>query len=341
MKVALIDSDRDRCGIREHSNMMRAAVYRADPTIGYYNDPAWLDPAAFLRWQNACAMNARPDIDVLHLNYHRGLHSQWTPEVVQNLGTGHKVVITFHDTYETQPDDLAMRLLQVSAALIVHEPCDLSSHPSGTELHKVRYWRQGVPEPTIAPYRPHGTADLRPYVGTCGFAFPWKGFELLCDAAASVGWGVLILSHNATDDQVADWRSRNPWAAVVRQYLPTARMVSMLGGCEATAFLYSCENSGTSGAIRLGIAAGKPLLASLGCRQFRDLAEAGASSLAQNAITWVPADVEDVGAYLAMTPLHRFSAPVVALREQDSWRHLGQKYAALYRAVIAGTELPL
>ena len=36
-------------------------------------------------------------------------------------------------------------------------------------------------------------------------------------------------------------------------------MVAALSVCTATAFLYECHNSGTSGAIRLGIAALKPV----------------------------------------------------------------------------------
>jgi hypothetical protein len=37
--------------------------------------------------------------------------------------------------------------------------------------------------------------------------------------------------------------------------------------------MYECHNTGTSGAIRLGIAALKPVYALKGCRQFRDLIE--------------------------------------------------------------------
>ena len=330
MKVALIDSDRERCGIREHSNLLRAAVAAADPGIEIVSDPAWLDPQTF-------QLPMPPD--VVHLNYHRALHSRWTPLEVQTLAPA-KVVITFHDTYETQPDSLPWNLLQVSDAMIVHEPCDLlelSQEPwTGKPLPnpKVHYWRQGVPEPDgqRGPRSPDWNS--RPIVGTCGFAFPWKGFELLCDAAASVGWSVLILSHNATDEQVADWHQRNSWAYVVREYLSTAAMIAYLAECDATAFLYTCQNSGTSAAIRLGIAAGKPLLATAGCRQFRDLQEID-RMVNLTGIRWIRAESEVVQRALAQVTLERFSSPMVQLREKDSWRHLGAKYAALYRSLVA------
>lgn len=334
MKVALVTSE-GRCGIAEHSAMLCQYVQAADPTIQMDRSHSWLDPADFLRWQNACVMNGRPDIDILHLNYHRGLHSRWTPEVVENLGRGHKVVITFHDTYETQPDSLLEGLARVADAVIVHEPIsemrEIGAFAAGV-VEKIRYWRQGVPEPPFDRAQYAIGSALRPYVGTCGFAFPWKGFELLCDAAAAVGWGILICSHNATEAQVLDWEARNPWVEVDRSYLSTPDLVGRLATCDATAFLYSCANSGTSGAIRLGIAAGKPLLATSGCRQFRDLQE---DPDVQDAINWVTADTDRVAAQLAQHPLVRFDTAIVALRERDSWRHLGKKYADLYRSLVS------
>jgi hypothetical protein len=314
--------------------MLIQAVTAADPKIQHWIDPAWLDPLIALpQWEAD-----RPDLTVF--NYHRGLHSRWMPEQVAKV-VGPKIVI-MHDTYETQPDRLPWELLDVCDAMVVHEPCDLlspdplaSSRPALAERAraKVRYWRQGVPEPSNRVHPLLSSLNPRPYVGTCGFAFPWKGFELLCDAAHAAGWGVYICSHNATDTQVEDWCRRSPWVAVNREYLQTGELVAELARCDATAFLYQCANSGTSGAIRLGIAAGKPVLATLGCRQFRDLSQAGSSSLEQNAITWIP-NVDEVSAHLATLRLDRFSPMVIALREKDSWRHLGKRYADLYQEVL-------
>jgi hypothetical protein len=323
MRVALITSD-GRCGIAEHSNMLMQYVQQADPEIEFVGDPAWLDP---IRYFADSPGGDPPRTDLVHLNYHRGLHSRWTPDVVSRVGR--KVVITFHDTYETQPDRLPWDLLDACDAMIVHEPCDLYL----SRGNKVHYWRQGVPEPNGTIGLPHRHRHVRPIVGTCGFAFPWKGFELLCDAAALVGWGVLICSHNATDAQVLDWQVRNPWVEVDRNYLSTPDLIARLSTCDATAFLYSCANSGTSGAIRLGIAAGKPLLATEGCRQFRDLMELEWGEH-PGAVCWTSVDVSAVSRWLSCMPLGRFGPTVVALREQDSWRHLGKKYAALYRSLV-------
>jgi hypothetical protein len=57
---------------------------------------------------------------------------------------------------------------------------------------------------------------------------------------------------------------------IITMWLDAKEIVEVLAGCTATAFLYSTGNSGTSGAIRLGIAARRPMIA-FPSRQNRDL----------------------------------------------------------------------
>ncbi len=330
MRVALVTSE-GRCGIAEHSAMLRQYVQAADAGIEFVSDPRWLDPHALL---HDTPGNDPVRADLVHLNYHRGLHSRWTSDQVERIPQ--KVVITFHDTYEVQPDRLPWDLLEACDAMIVHEPCDLSEALqtyTGQALPaypKVHYWRQGVPQPEgWIGFRSLHVCG-RPIVGTCGFAFGWKGFELLCDAAKLAGWGVHICSHNATPEQIADWTARNPWIRIDTEYHSTPKLIAQLQQCDATAFLYSCANSGTSGAIRLGIAAGKSVLATEGCRQFRDLTTMSEIT----GIDWVEPDVEKVAAALSFLPIQRFNGHIVALRERDSWEHLGKRYADLYKELV-------
>lgn len=298
--------------------MLAEYTKRADPSIESVDCPTWLDPAL-----------AEPGaVDLTVLNYHRGLHSRWTPTVLAEWKTRKraKVIVVFHDTYEVHPpDDIAWKLLEVCDRMIVHEPCDLLQ-----DMKKVRYWRQGVLDPDGTVWHWPRYSGVRPTVGTCGFAFPWKGFELLCGAAVRAGWGVRIVSHNATPEQIQSWKRLNPWVEVITGFAPAASVIASLTPCDATAFLYQCANTGTSGAIRLGIAAGKPLLAFRACRQMRDLF---ADSLGRESIHWLDA-ADDVASALRHMTLTRFDAGMVALREQESWRHLGQRYTNLYREVV-------
>jgi hypothetical protein len=217
----------------------------------------------------------------------------------------------------------------------VHEPFD--------DLDgNVHYIRQGVPgwaSPVINDLHIASWCGRRPIVGTVGFPFPWKNYELLCEASALAGWAVLLLAPGASDAQVLNWQALNPHSLIIREFTPRGQVVSYLAGCDATAFLYSCANTGTSGAIRQGIAARKPVLAShpSACRQNRDLFE---NSVGYASIQWLQ-DLSITGVKEALSAciLQRVDPRVVALAAQDSWATIGRRYAALYRqmATPAGT----
>jgi hypothetical protein len=330
LHIPLVTSWGTQCGINEHSKYLKAAVEAADPEIELAPNAAWLDPEAFF------ADGAAEDI--VHINHHDALHARWTTDhLVQLRDAGSKVVVTWHDTREgsaASPNSLKCRdWSRISDAFIVHEPV---ADICGPHVHA---WRMGVPALTTSGFalHPHpfkAYAD-QPVVGSVGFAFPWKGFALLCDAAREAGWAVVLIAHNATDDQVADWHTRCPHLRVERTFLESTQVVQVLHACEATAFLYSCANTGQSGAILQGVAARRPVLASSveHCRQFRSIDEAACGAPALDlvpAIAWAEVlTVERVAHDLAALPTAAHA--VCRLAEQESWTRLGVKYAQLYR----------
>lgn len=329
-----------RCGIAEHSRMLINSL----PEVAFHLDPAWLDPQAF-----AAVNPIEQRYDVVHLNYHRGLHSRWTPEVLRTF-PDLRFVITFHDTYEVQPDGLAWDLLACPnvRGMVVHEPCDLWDEyelklggvlPAhyGENRHKVHYWRQPCPDPlgrgSVASSPLFAKDTWRPTLGTLGFDFPWKNYDLLARATGELGWNLLILGEVTPE-------RRNALAALNKRtffegYEPeTWQAVAKLAACDATAFLYTCANSGTSGAIRVGMTAGKPLVAAKGCRQFRDLEGAKDGW----PITWI--EPTEQGLHRLLTGLSMphftqmpqgFHLGLIALAHANSWEKIGPKYAVLYR----------
>lgn len=350
LHVNLVTSWDTPCGIAEHSAYLKESVEAADPGIKIHPDAENLDPAIFLaRVDNGLYMD--PDgSKILHLNYHAALHSQWTTERIEQVkDLGWKVLITYHDTFEHNPEDVWQKV-RAADAVVVHEPCDLTGHVGG--LKRVHYWRQGVPAPADVVYRYASRADTRvvvplnlsagggliafkaypqqPVVGTVGFPFPWKNYDLLCQAAELAGWAVVLLAPTATEDDVKRWQGLNPDTLVITDFLPRQQVTRYLAGCHTTAFLYNCANSGTSGAIRLGLAARRPILALGGCRQFRDLEELDGES---SGIVWLyDGSVSGVANALASS-LSWGRGNIVRQAHEDSWAKLGQKYAALYRSL--------
>ncbi len=321
MRVLLATSwGQAQCGIQAHSESLIAAVGQADPGIEIVPSAEMLDP------QNAWPAG----IDLLHLNYHRGLHSRWTAETVRRAKLAWSewgylpVIITYHDTTgENPPDQLTSDLCALADAFIVHEPCQ--------GLEKAIYWRMGVPTPTDLPTY-FGDHFFRPYLGTVGFDFPWKNFTELAKVTGEIGWGFCLACPAMSPEREAELVALNPYTRV-RRGLTEPEVLSYLQGCDATAFMYTCANTGQSAAILQGIGARKPVYALQSCRQFRALAIAVYQTEGLwDAIRWVD-DFPALRSRLLGCSLQRLDPHVVRLAEQDSWTQLGAKYAALYREV--------
>lgn len=319
LRVLLVTSDRDACGVREYGRMLMEAAPR---DIEYRE---WPKPH-FDDFQTGVAVGH----DIVHLNHHAALHASWTEGIVREWPKAAgfpRLVVTQHDTFETF-DLMRKRGLpdfRCADALVVHEPVEGLTGPN---VHLIR---QGVPPgPSGSPLRLGFGAS--PWVGTVGFPFPWKNYDLLCTLADEVGWGVFVIAPGATIAQCELWYRLNPRLEVVPRFLPRYEVVNYLARCDATAFLYSTGNSGTTAALRLGIAARRPVIA-FHSRQTRDLGQ-------DSRILWC-ADRESVVAalrVLATTPhLGQVMADAArSLAEQDSWRVAAAKYAEIYRQVVRG-----
>lgn len=324
MRVGLVTTWGTACGIAEHSALLTAAVLAADPTIDIVPLPAALDPSV------AALIPEVRQFDLIHLNYHAALHSRWTPEQIQRTREtfGIPVSVTYHDT-QTPNTEQAIGVIEAADAAIIHEPA-FEGFRRTSELH---YWRMGVPSwqaPISYDQSPHSWNQGRPILGTVGFPFPWKNYDELARVTRAAGWALLLIAPTATAADVMRWEAINPWIQVHEWFMPQAGVVSQLAGCDATAFCYTCANTGQSGAILQGIAARKPVIAFRTCRQFNALYQ---DHLGARAIRWCD-DFEDVIQQLYSVPIMRTDPPTVALADQDSWARVGARYAALFHRLV-------
>lgn len=365
MRVLLVTSWGNRCGIAEYAKYLKAGVEAADPTIEVMPGVEWLDPLALghrLAWTREEASQT-----LIHLNHHDGLHSRWTPAHVQSLrDQGYQVLLTYHDTRATLADCPKLAAMAaVASSTIVHEPVE--------GLNAI-YWRQGIPAAAQYPAIYHSTLGQhggrwgdgfgagggpwrhpgedfkaypqQPVLGTIGFNFPWKNFTRLAEETAQAGWAIVIIAHDASDEAVEQWRVLNPHSLIIREFVDAPTAINYLAGCDATAFMYECANTGTSGAIRMGIAARKPVIALSGCRQFGDLlmedpGHAQPYWSTRTGIGWVT----DWSAFrwrLNTVPPLPWCPFVSRFAEQESWTQRGKDHALLYRMLIQGPlkEMP-
>jgi glycosyltransferase involved in cell wall biosynthesis len=332
MNIHAITSWGTDCGIAEYAKHLRTACDDQHLNIRFRMDAQALDPQAFFY-----ALRDHPAVDVVWLNFHAGLHSRWTAAHLQTLQREYQlpVVVTYHDTYDglqTPNSEACRRLFRAADAFVVHEP--VADLPGALVL------RQGIPDLQGAMARDWriGGGWERPTLGTVGFPFPWKNYDRLAETAAAAGWGILLLAPRATPEDVLRWQTLNPWAEIYPDFLSAAEVVSRLASCTATAFMYECYNTGTSGAIRQGIAARKPVYALQTCRQFRDLLIAERNEEAQPLIRWVESWAH-LAVRLKTDPLLPWDAGMVYLAERDSWHRHARTYMDLFEAVLSHTRV--
>ncbi len=331
INVILSTSWNTVCGINEMSKLLIDGVKVADPEIemqplGEALNPEWFFSQLTLK---------RLSPDILHLQHHDALHAAWRAEhIVRAQDLGFKVVVTYHDTFSGAPDQpnsaKAHALHDVADAFIVHEPVQ--------DLPKAIHWRHGVPI-TASPHatfmQTHDSQLAeRPIIGSAGFNFGWKNFDLLCEAAALVGWRVLLVGPNFTKVDVERWQRWQPggFFPVINRMPSQYEVVSYLSVCDATAFLYNNANTGVSGAVRFGIAARKPCLLMDSCRQFMDLMfDPGL----RECFSWTKYQTEIIAEDISRLPSVRFDHRLCALAERDSYVRVGKKYSELYRRLVA------
>jgi hypothetical protein len=308
----------NHCGIEQHSRMLIEAVQRADPTIDVSPSAVALDPV--------CSRFSleHGGFQLVHLNHHAALHSRWTPDAIARVrAMGMKVLATVHDTGVPNADP-CKAIVHACDAAVVHEPFD--DLPADT----THYWRMGVPEYDGSPGLRGPHFETRPMLGTVGHDLPWKNWHELARITREVGWGLVICTPAITEDRLAELHALTPWL-VVHAGLDQKMVLATLHECDATAALYVCHNTGQSGAVLQCIGAKKPVLAFTTCRQFRALFS---DDLARSTIRWCTT-YEAVTRSLRCLPIQRFDPGITALAEQESWRHLGQKYVRLYRELVA------
>lgn len=289
--------------------------------------------------------------EIIHLNHHAALHSGWRPEHVRALQKlGYGVVVTQHDTFEKADImwERGMVDFRVADYLIVHERVEglaavlYDPAPAPHWGRKVFTLRQPVPnEPVgftlseVGFHRYRGSRQAK-LLGLFGFDFPWKGFDMAVRAAAAAGWEVFVASPGMSEARQAELAALHEpgKVACLTEYAESMEaVVRSLRLCDATAFLYSTGNSGTSSAIRAGIATRKPVIALKGCRQFRDLELD--KNIGHLAICWASSE-EQVTETLKELATNAIYYKQVCLRTEqlaimDSWRTAGNTYGLIYR----------
>lgn len=254
MKVGLVTTWNEPCGISEYSRNLIASC----PCCR----GSGVEFKILGRPYEANSLISRAsDCDVVNFQYESGFLGIFSPGVMKRFNK--PTVLTLHDSHP-ENNRAIYPFTNEADAVIVHEKT-----PDGFTY---------VPQPIVVGPELKGAPTYN-YAVTAGFPLPWKGFELLAYATSIlVQKGILksarfigtrnphcdtysvmhTVKHILSDsDYITVWHEQS-------------EVIRLMQECAVSVFPYVDCKPGISSAVRLGLAARRPIVLSR-CRQFRDL----------------------------------------------------------------------
>lgn len=200
-------------------------------------------------------INTFPNVVVVNWQPSRVALSEHIFKRLKNNGS--KIIVILQDTYDGFTLIGSESPLNMADVLVAHEQVTSAIK---TEVIPVGIWSVSeLREPT------------EPKIGIAGFPFPWKNFDVTAEAARIHGVKCLLIAPTyegvETDSYVKGIAGHlNGLAEVHREWLDNEEVVRMLSTCTLNIFWYQsrdrADELGQSGSVRMGIAAGRPMIIS-------------------------------------------------------------------------------
>jgi glycosyltransferase involved in cell wall biosynthesis len=296
IRLAWVSTYNSRCGLATHSEHLLEHFDREfyDITvIGNHAEPVGPDPANLVRlWPDrsgslASVRDFIRNFDAVFVNFHFSLME--VHDMAEMLRAAQLAAIdtyvTLHKTIDTMIDGRAVSLQEIAEVLrsctrlIVHTEADIARLKTFGIIDNVVMIPPGVvdrPALSVATLRTLLSLPQHdPIVGTFGFLLPPKGLQQLIHAFALVLRHIpdaTLLMLNAeypgTVDS-AEERERclaligelglEDRVKLIDEFLETEEILLLLNACDLTVFSYQDSAESDSGAVRLGLAAGRPV----------------------------------------------------------------------------------
>lgn len=292
VRVGMVTTWNEPCGIAEYSRALMSSVppgvIEWHVLAAHHEAPVEADGPNVVRcWRNGWPADlggvvreaARLDLDLVHFQTHLSLWGVGEAEVLGRMAReGRRVFMSLHSVRGARPPDGVIAALRAIDRVLVF-----------TDEDRERLLRMGLTAnasvlPLGFPSAPAqdvaATARLReggraPLIGTFGFLRPHKQVLELIQAVALMrsryaDIGLLALTARHPSPESADYE-RECRATIDRLgladrcrlmtgFLPPDECVAALSTCDVVALPYQATNDSSSAAVRLALAAHRPVL---------------------------------------------------------------------------------
>lgn len=306
MKIGLLTTWNEKCGIAEYARNL--VMYATTPDIEFviYGREVW-------SWPTLIYKIIEDKIDIIHVNHEPGLFRWLDIGIIGNIKSrGIKVVLTYHTSNETNNHS---NFTDVFDRVVLHEKTN----------DGFVYIPEGIPVVELSP-----NVAREVTLGTAGFPFPWKGFHAVAKASKLLDMGCVVVapdsSHFDTQLMKQCVMDAQPNASYITLWLKEEEVIKTLSECYVNVFAYSGHPQGISGAVRMGLAAARPLVLTR-CRQFRDLYDY------EDEIEFIQFPYEQDIAEGVRKVVKGNKRPSRVLKD-FSWINSGRKYVDVYRSVV-------
>jgi glycosyltransferase involved in cell wall biosynthesis len=306
MKVGLATTWNEPCGIAEYSKNLISSCQDIDFKI-------------LGRPYEATSLIARAsDCDVVNFQYESGFLGIFHPGIMKQFNK--PTVLTLHDSH---PDNnrAVYPFTNEADVVVVHEKT------SDGFIH--------IPQPVISSPVLNDFANYK-YAVTAGFPLPWKGFELLAQATSilvkkEVLAGARFIGprnpHCDTFSVMNTVKHFLPEADYITEWYEQSEVIRLMQECPVSVFPYADCKPGISSAVRLGLAARRPIVLSR-CRQFRDLFDY------EDEIEFVDGTLSPESLARAITKALESGKYPKRVLEDMSWTKAAQMYKDIYTGLI-------
>ena len=376
VRLAMVTSWDERCGIAEYSRYLINSLMRNRPRI----EVEVLSPPGEGIWDeqgvpNHVCWNQRPQVslnalrehvmssgaDIIHFQFNFGFFDldELAATIDRLRGWGKKVIITFHATADLREGDRLISLGQISDALqradllLVHSAADQSRLASYGITGNVKVFPHGnlVFPQEDRELRKKWGITREPVLGTFGFMLPHKGISELLEAVAilrkefpEIGLIAQCALHRNPVSSEFEHVVRKRIAELKLQdcvwlstdFLPSEEVALLLQLTDLIILPYGSTAESVSGAVRFALGVQRPVITTAGSI-FSDVA-AGTLQIESNSPQAIAAAVRSVLTDPSLA--EGLSRKAQQWAEATNWEKVSLDYAKLLDLLMAPASAP-